>query len=91
MKQLEGNKILGKKQKFKNRYSKIHVLFRRLAEERGASKEHVGTATFKVKKFWKDFFGVSSLIELKDKELHNLEILVEERIRSIQINKNNGS
>lgn len=90
-KKLEGNKILKGRDPntvFVNRYSKIHILFRELAEARGTSKENLSSVALKVKRFWKDFYGVGSLTELSDEELYDIERLVEERIKAVKAQKN---
>lgn len=66
-----------------NRYTKIHVLFRELARTKapkGAS--NLSVPATKIKKFWKDFFGIDSLTDLSDKELHNLERFIKQRIKA---------
>lgn len=68
-----------------NRYSKIHILFRELAKLKtvpGDKLSNVTVYSFRIKGFWKNFFGINSLTELSDKELHDLEHFMEERIKA---------
>lgn len=64
-----------------NRYAKIHVLFRELARTKGIGQEDLSRAGIKVKKFWKEFFGIGSLTELSDERLKEMENFVADRIK----------
>ena len=66
-----------------NRYAKIHILFRELAKTKGVPDKVLYSETLKVKQYWKDFFGVGSLTQVSDEELHNMELVIQERIKSL--------
>lgn len=81
---------------YRNRYSKVYVLFNAIAEVKGYHEvkiSHMGkescefcdlsNARVKVKQFWKNFMGIKSLTELKDPELENLEGLLVKRLESL--------
>jgi len=67
-----------------NRYAKIHILFRELAKARGVPDKVLYPETLKVKQYWKDFLGIKSLTDLSDEELKNVELVIQERIKSLK-------
>lgn len=74
----------------KNRYAKIHVMFRVLAEEKlgpTAKLSDVTAKAMEVKRYWKNFFSVGSLTELDNESLDNLCVLVEKRIETLKNQK----
>lgn len=78
-----------------NRYAKIHVLFRKIAEAKGfhnvdlkhnfSSCEYcnLDEAATKVKNYWKNFMKVSSLTELSDTQLKEMTLLIEIRLKHL--------
>ena len=69
-----------------NRYSKIHILFRELAKAKGVPDKVLYPETLKVKQYWKDFLGIETLTKLSDEELRNVELIIQERIKSLKQN-----
>jgi len=70
--------------KWANRYAKIHILFRELAKAKGVPDKVLGYEAIKVKQYWKDFLGIKTLTELSDEELKNVELVIQERIKSLK-------
>ena len=81
----------------KNRYARIHLLFRILAETKlnnglrfwkkkdlKKKKRKIYELAEQTKAFWKRFFRIDSLKDLSDEELKDLERILEKRIKFLK-------